>query len=314
MSFLRELWRFGRPHTIIGTSLSLVALWIMARGLFRAPVGDAFVDATAAAAPGLSVLGLAVTWLACITANVYIVGLNQLTDVGLDRINKPYLPLASGAWSRRTGQIVVWACFGASLLLTALIGSRYLTWTVGLSLALGTAYSLPPFRLKRFNFWAAFCIIAVRSLIVNVPLFAHVAEWRAPLLDLPPMVWLLVFVMFAFSVAIAWFKDLPDDEGDKAFGVETLTVKLGKRRVLWQGTVVLALALAVAAVAPWLSGRFGGAGTFLAIAHAVIAAVFLWRVASVDLVSPTSVRRFYLSLWALFFVEYGVFAAAGWVY
>ena len=313
MSFLRELWRFSRPHTVIGTTLSLVCLWVMARGMFRAPVEGVFANAATGDIPGLSVLGLLLAWGACITANVYIVGLNQLTDIGLDRINKPYLPLASGAWSVRTGRTVVWGCFGASLLLTALVGSRWLWWTVGLSLLLGTAYSLPPFRLKRFNFWAAFCIIAVRSLIVNVLLFAHVADWRASLTDLPPLVWLLVFVMFAFSVAIAWFKDLPDDAGDAAFGVETLTVKLGKRPVLRQGTAVLSLALAGAIVAPWLSGRFGGAAIFLAVAHAVVLAVFTQRARTVDLGSPTSIRRFYLSLWALFFLEYGVFATAGWL-
>ena len=312
MRTLRELWRFSRPHTIIGTTLSLLALYLMARGMFRPPVAGAFADAHASVKPGITTAALLLTWLSCITANVYIVGLNQLTDIGLDRINKPYLPLASGAWSVRTGRFVVWTCFGVSLLLTALVGSTWLWWTVGASLLLGTAYSLPPFRLKRFNFWAAFCIIAVRSLIVNILLFAHVADWRAPLTDLPPLVWLLVFVMFAFSVAIAWFKDLPDDEGDAAFGVETLTVKLGKRQVLRQGTAVLTLALAVAIVGPWLSGRFGGAGIFLAVAHAIVLAAFLSRARSVDLDSANSIRRFYLGLWALFFAEYGIFALAAW--
>ena len=313
MAFARELWRFSRPHTVVGTSLSLVALWAMARGLFRPPVAGAFADAHDGVAAGLSPTQLLLTWLACLAANVYIVGLNQLTDVGLDRINKPYLPLASGAWSRRTGQLVTWGCFGVSLLLTTYVGSRWLGWTVALSLSLGTAYSLPPLRLKRFNFWAAFCIIAVRSLLVNVLLFAHVADWRAPLLDLPPLVWLLVFVTFAFSVGIAWFKDLPDEAGDATYGVETLTVKLGKRQVLRQGTAVLAVALAVAILGSWLSGRFGGAGVFLAVTHALILAIFLARARRVDLGDADSIRRFYLSLWALFFVEYVVFAAAAWL-
>lgn len=286
----------------------------MARGLFRAPVAGAFADATSSTTGALSVLALAGTWLACITANVYIVGLNQLTDVGLDRINKPYLPLASGAWSRRLARTVVWLCFGVSILLTAAIDSQYLTWTVGLSLALGTAYSLPPFRLKRFNFWAAFCIIAVRSLIVNVPLLAHVAQWRAPLLDLPPMVWLLVFVMFAYSVAIAWFKDLPDDEGDAAFGVETLTVKRGKRAMLLSGTAVLGVALAVTVALSYSSGLYGGAASLLTWTHVAILGIFASRVYQVDLDSAKSIRRFYLNLWGLFFIEYIVFAVAAWRY
>ncbi len=311
MSFLREFWRFSRPHTIIGTTLSLVCLWVMARGVFRPAVAGAFADVGAGL--GLGAVALAFTWVACITANVYIVGLNQLTDIGLDRINKPYLPLASGAWTVRTGQVVVWACFGVSLLVTALLGSRWLHWTVGLSLLLGTAYSLPPLRLKRFNFWAAFCIIAVRSLIVNILLFAHVAAWGAPIGDLPPLVWLLVFVMFAYSVAIAWFKDLPDDAGDKAFGVETLTVRLGKPAVLRSGAAALGGVLLVAALVPWLVARFGGATIFLSIAHLAFLGAFLLSVRRVDLDSPGAIRRFYLGIWALFFAEYLVFAAAGWL-
>ncbi len=39
--------------------------------------------------------------------NICIVGLNQIFDVPIDRINKPYLPLASGEFSMRMGQSVV---------------------------------------------------------------------------------------------------------------------------------------------------------------------------------------------------------------
>lgn len=43
------------------------------------------------------------TLISRLGANIYIVGLNQITDVEIDRINKPWLPLASGAFSMRTG-------------------------------------------------------------------------------------------------------------------------------------------------------------------------------------------------------------------
>ncbi len=39
--------------------------------------------------------------------NVCIVGLNQIFDVPIDKINKPYLPLASGEFSMRTGVALV---------------------------------------------------------------------------------------------------------------------------------------------------------------------------------------------------------------
>ena len=38
--------------------------------------------------------------------NVCIVGINQLYDVEIDRVNKPYLPLASGELSMRGGMLI----------------------------------------------------------------------------------------------------------------------------------------------------------------------------------------------------------------
>ncbi len=39
--------------------------------------------------------------------NICIVGLNQIFDVPIDRINKPYLPLASGEFSMCMGKSLV---------------------------------------------------------------------------------------------------------------------------------------------------------------------------------------------------------------
>ncbi|KAL4294396.1 hypothetical protein AHAS_Ahas18G0223900 [Arachis hypogaea] len=47
--------------------------------------------------------------------HMYIVGVNQLADLEIDKINKPYLPLASGVYSFRNGVILV-----TSFLLTVL--------------------------------------------------------------------------------------------------------------------------------------------------------------------------------------------------
>jgi len=305
--FLAQLWRFARPHTIVGTTLSLLALWTMAAGLFAVSNtfgNDSGISGTLSPTGVIGARSLALTWLACIGANVYIVGLNQLTDVPLDRINKPYLPLASGAWSMRTGWIVVFVSLAASLVATALVNGLWLWWTVCLSLALGTAYSLPPFRLKRFSFWAAFCIIAVRSLIVNVLLFAHVANWASDWRDLPPPVWLLTGVMFAFSIAIAWFKDMPDLAGDAAHGVETLTVRLGRKWVLRSGSLVLIGVLLAAAVAAYTYPMLAFSERAAALGQVIIAALFAWSAWRVNLEHPGSLRRFYLTLWGLFFLEY----------
>ena len=83
------LWRFSRPHTIIGTALSIVGLYAIAASDRARRPGSADLLATLVA-------GLAV--------NIAIVGINQITDVEIDRINKPFLPIAAGELSLGRGE------------------------------------------------------------------------------------------------------------------------------------------------------------------------------------------------------------------
>ena len=160
-----ELWKFTRPHTLIGSALSVPALH-----LFAAPAGASI------AAPAL----FASCWTALLPAlliNIYITGLNQITDVEIDRINKPDLPLASGGLSVRQAQWVVGACLvgGLALGFHPACSSVALRSTLLLSALIGTAYSTGP-RLKRFPLFAALCILTVRGAVVNVGFYAHALE------------------------------------------------------------------------------------------------------------------------------------------
>ena len=96
--------------------------------------------------------------------NVCIVGINQLYDIEIDRVNKPYLPLAAGDFSPAVGAAIVVATGAAALAIGAASGSPPLLATLGGSLLLGLAYStdLPLLRWKRSPLLAAACILAVR--------------------------------------------------------------------------------------------------------------------------------------------------------
>ena len=50
--------------------------------------------------------GLLQALVAALLMNVCIVGINQLYDVDIDRVNKPYLPLASGELSMQGGTLI----------------------------------------------------------------------------------------------------------------------------------------------------------------------------------------------------------------
>ena len=47
--------------------------------------------------------------------NLYITGLNQVTDIEIDKVNKPYLPIAAGDLSKKNGIFIVLASLLASL-------------------------------------------------------------------------------------------------------------------------------------------------------------------------------------------------------
>lgn len=87
------------------------------------------------------------------------------------QVNKPYLPLASGALSMRTGVALCLITGVLSIGLGIASNSRPLLATLVLSLALGVAYStdLPFLRWKRYPALAAMCILAVRCLPLPAP-------------------------------------------------------------------------------------------------------------------------------------------------
>jgi homogentisate phytyltransferase/homogentisate geranylgeranyltransferase len=249
---------------------------------------------------------LVLTWIACLGANIYIVGLNQLTDIEIDKLNKPYLPLASGAYTKRLARRII----GIALLISVSIGiycGGFLLATILISLFLGTIYSLPPFRLKRFYFWAAFCIIAVRGLIVNFGLFLHFNSVINHNVDIPPTIWLLASTIFVYSLVIAWFKDIPDIEGDQNHKISTLSIKLGARKVFLIGNLFL-LILYGTIITIGLQGNL----FLLVISHGLFILLLLAMASRVKPTERQSISRYYQFVWVLFFLEYIIFALSTW--
>ncbi|MBC6481654.1 MAG: homogentisate phytyltransferase [Hormoscilla sp. GM7CHS1pb] len=292
-----SLWKFSRPHTIIGTTLSVVALYAIAVAQEPdLPLGSG----------GIQLLG---TLVACWCGNVYIVGLNQLCDVEIDKINKPHLPVAAGEFSRRTAQSIV-AITGIGALLLAALTGPWLLGTVGISLAMGTAYSLPPVRLKRFPFWAGFCIYTVRGLVVNLGLFWHFS-WTLSdaTISVPPVVLALTLFILGFTFAIAIFKDIPDMEGDRIYNISTFTLRLGAKVVFYLGLGAIS-ACYLSAIVVGLLGIKGVNSIGLAVSHFLALGLLWWCSFDVDLQDKKAIASFYQFIWKLFFLEYLIFPAA----
>ena len=294
-------WKFSRPHTIIGTTLSVLGLYLIA----YADVGAKAVSSTGSSIQLSQLVG---SWIACLCGNVYIVGLNQLEDVEIDRINKPHLPLVSGEFSVAAAQLII-AITGSLALLSAWLLGPFLLGMVGISLAIGTAYSLPPIRLKRFPFWAALCIFSVRGAIVNLGLFLHFSWVLQKNQSIPSVVWALTLFILVFTFAIAIFKDIPDMEGDRQYHITTFTIKLGQQAVFnlarWVLTVCY-LGIALAGIL-WLPSVNS---LFLVITHLLALVLMWWRSFKVDLQDKSAIAQFYQFIWKLFFLEYLIFPVA----
>lgn len=151
---------------------------------------------------------------------------------------------------------------------------------------------------------AAMCILAVRAVIVQLAFFLHMQThvYKRPPVFSRPLIFATAFMSF-FSVVIALFKDIPDIEGDKVFGIQSFSVRLGQKPVFWTCVILLEIAYGVAllvgAASPCLWSKI-----VTGLGHAVLASILWFHAKSVDLKSKASITSFYMFIWKLFYAEY----------
>jgi homogentisate phytyltransferase / homogentisate geranylgeranyltransferase len=286
------LWRFSRPHTLIGTFVSATALYLIA----------------VSELPGSGLQQLFWVLVAGTGVNIAIVGINQLTDIEIDRVNKPHLPLASGELSPPAA----WRIVTVAAVLPVVLGltqGLLETAAVVAALAVGAAYSLPPVRLKRYPLAAALCISGVRSAVVNLGMYGHFALVFGGALTIAPSVWALTAFVLPFSFAIAVLKDVPDMEGDRRYRIATFTVRLGPQRAARLGLGALVLAYAgMIVLGPLLVDD--AQPVVLVTTHVAVLVTLVTLARRADPTDRGAFTTFYMRVWALFFLEYALVPAA----
>ncbi|XP_073138661.1 homogentisate geranylgeranyltransferase, chloroplastic-like [Henckelia pumila] len=162
-SLLYGLYLFSRPHTILGTILGITSVSTLALNSWTQVSPVFLLEVLKAIVP---------TFL----MNIYVVGLNQIYDVEIDKVNKPYLPLASGVMSMELGVGVVVTSLIMSLALGMLSGSPALMVALLCLFLVGSVYSieLPLMRWKRNPFLAATAIVLARALVIQFAYFIHI--------------------------------------------------------------------------------------------------------------------------------------------
>ena len=298
MKHALTLWRFSRPHTLIGSTLSILAIFLIAAGNYSFNGQEAHVII-----PDLIRL-FTISLISALACNIYITGLNQWSDVEVDKVNKPWLPIASGELSRRNGLIIVIVC-GVISISIAVFYSLFFAALILSILAIGTAYSLPPLKFKRNHIAAASSIALVRGLLVNIGFYLHFYFEMFGKWQLDKEIWPLVVFVAAFSLGIAWFKDIPDTKGDEKFDFGTLAVKAGRQRAFIAGVIVVSFAYSF--ILFMAATRQLPNPVFYFISHLIALSLFLYQSNKLKVNDDKKVKRFYMFFWGLFFAEYIIY-------
>ncbi|KAJ1494072.1 tocopherol polyprenyltransferase-like protein [Baffinella frigidus] len=294
---LNALYKFSRPHTIRGTILASCAC--VTRVLLDCIEKADFVEwrLLRIAAVGL---------VALLCGNAYIVGINQIYDVDIDKVvNKPFLPVAAGEISKPMAWTLVLGTAFAGLALVASTFSSVITALYCLGMGFGTVYTVPPFRWKNNAFLAAFSIAMVRGLLLNIGLHQAASNALGLPCTWPPQVLFIASFMTVFAVVIAIAKDLPDVDGDRQFKVKTLASTWGVANAAKLVERILlgnyAMGIAVGFLAP-------GVNTLLLVSsHLGLAGFLRFFSSKLDPDSVPSIKLFYKNIWKLFYAEYLLF-------
>lgn len=294
---VQAFWKFLRPHTIRGTILgssAMVSRVILENGLV----------------PDWALLPRAACGvLALLCGNGYIVGINQIYDVDIDVINKPFLPIAAKELTKTQAWVLIsimaaLGLFLARSLFGPLIGGLY-----AFGLFLGTIYSVPPLRLKQSALAAALIIATVRGFLLNFGVFyAARAALGIPYAWNSPAAFMTCFgIVFALVIAVS--KDLPDVQGDLDNNIDTLAVRYGVGPVATGVTAALAANYATAFL--WALGpaRQAFRAQVLLPAHTLFLAYLLrsWLRLRAAGYTQDAIKLFYKRIWNLFYSEYFLF-------
>ncbi|XP_057745871.1 naringenin 8-dimethylallyltransferase 2, chloroplastic-like isoform X1 [Arachis stenosperma] len=236
---------------------------------------------------------------------LYTTGVNQLADIEIDKINKPYRPLASSKISFGGGLAIVAASLFMSFGLALMIGSKPLLWGLILIFILMTAYSvnLPFLRWKKSTILTLLSGVPTILTAYNLAPYLHMKTFvlKKPFIFTRSLAFTTVVMTF-FYVVISLFKDIPDIEGDKKEGLQTLSIRLGPKRVFWLCISLLEMTYGIAIIMG-LTSPFLWSKIFTVMAHAINAWILWFRANSVDLKSKEDFQSFYMFIFKLLYLE-----------
>jgi len=178
--------------------------------------------------------------LAMLGIQFCIGAVNDLFDEALDAQSKPFKPIPAGRVSRRRAWLVAAVSGGGGLLLAGLVNPPDLVPLLLLTAMLGAGLAYDAFLKPTAFGWVCFAIA-----FPLLPIYA----WYGAVGALPPRWEVLLPVAALAGLALQLSNGLIDLETDRAAGVRTLAVTLGRRWSL----ILMTASLVVIHVLAWVT-------------------------------------------------------------
>lgn len=229
--------QLSRPFTLLPPLLGIISGAVCAWGSVHNP--------DPARALTLSVvLTVALGSLCASFLNAASNAINQITDLDIDRVNKPNRPLVTGALSLAEAWRFTWLFYALALVPTWLVVVYpYTTWGAKLfapldahqtffiylaGLVFTLVYSVPSWgRTKARGMLANWTIAVPRGCLLKVAGWAMVANiWHTE-------PWFIGTIFMLYLVGAASTKDFADIDGDRAGGCKTLPILHGPKKAAW---------------------------------------------------------------------------------
>lgn len=212
-------------------------------------------------APPTWELGLLATLSAALingAGNVF----NDLTDIDIDRINRPDRPLPSG----RISPFIAGVQTLALTLTGCLLGFWLSPWHGSIALGVILLLALYSIFLKNSLLWGNLLVAVVGALTFPYGALAAGDLGRS---------WIPALYALLFHIGREIVKDIEDVAGDRLRGEHTLPLRWGRARAGWIAAAVYLLLLAIAWI-PFFAGLYGAAyAIVLAPVNGLIIYVFV---------------------------------------
>ncbi|KAJ4981833.1 hypothetical protein NE237_032670 [Protea cynaroides] len=285
---LEAFYHFCRPYSLVGTEVVILSVAFL-------PIGS-----IADLSPKFFIGLLQIMVLQALN-HIYIVGINQLFDVEIDKINKQYLPLASGEFSTRDIVAISFLICVLSIGIVFMSKSPALLGFIVVNFIYGTGYSanLPFLRWKRHPLLAISSTVLVWAFGVHIFSFIHIQKYvlgRPNLITKSIIFQTMMMCLYTLSGVI--LKDIPDTDGDKENGIDTLSVRFGEERAFAIGLNVIIATLGLGMVVG-ASSSFWFGKIIAVLGHLALALVYWQRSRQTDPKNKSSAQSFYLLVWKL---------------